>query len=310
MSWPAFTAWFHSIPDVIWSGVIGALIGSGISYLSTRAINKGSDKRLMTQLAHDSQRAREQLAHDKDEARLQRAHDAAQNNEDRKAAIRREVYLVAVEKAHGLLSHLGGMLDQGLKEGVPFQDFLQANAKVWLVADLEAAHLARELTSLFGEMYMKAVPKVFEFAVLSAPFKAREKGVDAAVADRDRLASELQAARKTSASADRLEALQTSQYDASSIVDGLLQNQQDDAAAIHAARVDYMQSLFKDMRAVQQMLVRVVSALRKELHLHPDEEGFLAQLRDMEKRARASLGPLLSPEDDEVEQLVSPESGS
>jgi hypothetical protein len=47
--------------------------------------------------------------------------------------------------------------------------------------------------------------------------------------------------------------------------------------------------MFDDMRAVQRTIVKLVSSLRKELQLPPDEEQFLAQLADMERRALAAL---------------------
>ena len=47
--------------------------------------------------------------------------------------------------------------------------------------------------------------------------------------------------------------------------------------------------LFEEMRPVQKMIVRLVSSLRKELSLPPDEAQFLAQLTDMERRATAAL---------------------
>lgn len=68
---------------VIWSGVLGAVIASGISYFGVRSANKTSLDRLKYQLDHDARASREQ-----------RQHDATQNNEDRKSAIRREVYPV------------------------------------------------------------------------------------------------------------------------------------------------------------------------------------------------------------------------
>ncbi|RZK99799.1 MAG: hypothetical protein EOP36_18115, partial [Rubrivivax sp.] len=84
----AVVQWFASIPAVVWSGVIGATIAAGISYFGVRSANKGSLQRL-----------REQHDYDREQANEQRHHDARQKEEDRKAAIRREVYVKAVEEA-------------------------------------------------------------------------------------------------------------------------------------------------------------------------------------------------------------------
>ena len=79
-SWSDFLAWFDSIPAVIWSGALSAVIASGISYVGVGSANKSRLARLRAQ--HDD---------DRGEARKQRTHDALQKEEGRKTAIRREV---------------------------------------------------------------------------------------------------------------------------------------------------------------------------------------------------------------------------
>jgi hypothetical protein len=51
----------------------------------------------------------------------------------------------------------------------------------------------------------------------------------------------------------------------------------------------HAKQLFEFMRPMQQMLVKLVSALRAELGLAPDEAQFLAQLADAERHAMASI---------------------
>ncbi|RYG88750.1 MAG: hypothetical protein EON59_03450 [Alphaproteobacteria bacterium] len=138
-----------SIPAVVWSGVIGATISASISLFGVRSANKGSLRRL-----------REQHDYDREQANEQRQHDARQKEEDRKATIRREVYVKAVEEAHAVLAYIGGLRGRPLPpkdDDAALQVFLKANAKVWLVADVEGAALARELTSLMSELYIAAM---------------------------------------------------------------------------------------------------------------------------------------------------------
>jgi len=131
--------------------ITGALIAALISYFGVVAANKSSLAR--PHAKHDN---------DRKEAALQRSHDATQKAEDRKAAIRRQVYIDAVEQTHAVLGAIGSLpvrpLDfGGVSDVEPLQTFLKANAKVWLVAESDAALLSRELTAQMTELYSKAV---------------------------------------------------------------------------------------------------------------------------------------------------------
>lgn len=54
-------------------------------------------------------------------------------------------------------------------------------------------------------------------------------------------------------------------------------------------RFNHAKTLFNEMQPVQRIIVKVVSALRKEIHLLANESQFLEQLADMETRAMAAL---------------------
>ena len=59
--------------------------------------------------------------------------------------------------------------------------------------------------------------------------------------------------------------------------------------AIAPLRLALARKAFDEMRDVQRAIAKLVSSLRCELHLAPDEARFLAQLADMETRAMAAL---------------------
>jgi hypothetical protein len=137
----------------LWSGIIGAAVGSLISYFSVRAANKSSLDRLTLQIAADGEKA---IA--------QRRHEAEQKNEDRKAAIRREVYVEAVEEVTKLLGYIGSLPQRDLEQDgqTALTPFMQACNKLWLVADSPAASLIRELTVLFMEFFFRAMPRAYD----------------------------------------------------------------------------------------------------------------------------------------------------
>ena len=113
--------------------MISAVVATGVAAFTTRASGKNSLRLLERQQEHDDVKANRQ-----------REHDAKQKDEDRKATIRREIYAAAVEETHALLGYIGSLPDRPLNAGnddAGFQSFLKVNAKIWLVANAEAAHL-------------------------------------------------------------------------------------------------------------------------------------------------------------------------
>jgi hypothetical protein len=281
--WTSAIGWLNSVPAVIWSGALGAVLAAGISYFGVRSANASSLERLRVQHENDAQ-----------EAIKQREHDAKQKEEDRKAAIRREVYTKAVEEVHAVLAAIGGFplkpLDStGSSDAEPLQAFLKANAKVWLVAEAEAAHLSRELASLMSELYMKARSSAYPLRVALEP--VREINEKLVHADREvqRINLKIAELNEQRAELPHREAAGKSWSEANEWVEVLKAERQRVLVTTNPQRQAHAQAMFKDMAAVQQTIVKLVSSLRKELHLPPNEAEFLAQHADMEKRALAAL---------------------
>ncbi len=267
------------IPPVI----IGALIAALISLIGVLAANKSSLNRLHAQ--HEN---------DRKEATLQRLHDATQKEEDRKAAIRREVYIDSVEQAHALLGAIGGLfvkpLDfSGVGDAEPLQIFLKANAKVWLVADSAAALLSRELTGQMSELYMKtlasAYPSRVEFQKI-LDINALLVRAEEDVRRIDVKNVELKESNSETAVRDGALVFLAREQE---YISSLKTSRQQIFDSMMPGRVAHMYSLFENMRSVQETLVRLVSSLRKEIHLSANEDEFLQQLLVMEKRALAMV---------------------
>jgi len=260
--------------------MVGALIAGLISYIGVRAANGGSLARLHVQHENDRQ-----------EAALLRVHDAKQKEEDRKAAIRRQVYIDAVEEAHAFLATIGGLtvrpLDfSGVSDVEPLQKFLKANAKVWLVAESDAALLSRELTGQIAELYTKALAsahpsrvefqKILDINARLVSAEAEEHRIDIKIAELKEAKAELS-----------VQAAATESWkSAIEWISSLKASRQHVLNVMTPGRVAHTQRLFEDMQTVQRTLVRLVSSLRKEIHLSPNEDEFLIQLDEMEKRAR------------------------
>lgn len=236
-------------------------------------------------------RLRVQHENDQKEAALQRSHDVTQKAEDRKAAIRRQVYTDAVEQTHSVLGAIGSLpvrpLDfGGVSDVEPLQAFLKANAKVWLVAESNAALLSRELTAQMTELYSKAVgsahplrvdfQKILDINVRLVHGEDEVRRIDVKIAE----------LKEANADLSVRQAASNSWKEAQDWIVALKNSRQHVFDSMVPARIEHTHRLFDDMKNVQTTLVRLVSALRKELHLGANEEEFLLQLGEMEKRAR------------------------
>lgn len=274
--------------------MFGATIAAVISLIGVTAANRSSLDRLDRQHKYDAAAAA-----------AQRSHDAQQKEEDRKAAIRREVYITAVEEAHAVLAVIGGIPERPLSEiatdAEGLQLFLKANAKVWLVAESDAALLSRELTSLMSELYMKTLPAAYPLRSAMEPVRSLEREAIHAESEIRRLGTRMAEVKERSGNFQEQESVGQAWAKANEWLKTVKAERDRQLWLIGPARLAHTKTLFQDLRLVQQAIVKLVSALRKELYLQPDEGRFLAQLLDMESRALAALDraygikPVVSP---------------
>src|ERR1051325_8996126 len=121
-------------PPVIWStvsGLIGAVIALIGALGGVALSNVSHSKRL----------------------RIQLQHDAAENAKERKAQLRRDVYLVAVEEIAKVTSHLGSLAQVDVTTTNPadaLKGFQGATAKLVLVAEPKTALLVSDLASKYS----------------------------------------------------------------------------------------------------------------------------------------------------------------
>ena len=187
------------VPWIIWSGLISAVVASGVVAFTTRASSKNSLRLLAKQHARGGD----------EEANRQRQHDAKQKDEDRKGAIRREVYARAVEETHALLGYIGPV-GQPLNAGNDadgFQSFLKTNAKIWLVAGAEAAHLSRDLAGDFAEVFLHEMATFYPIRKATEPVRRRREEIVFAEGAARRLISRLTNAKARNADLEEQEKL-------------------------------------------------------------------------------------------------------
>ncbi len=271
------SAGWLGVPWIIWSGLISALVASGVAAFTIRSSSKNSLRLLAKQHEHNDA-----------QANRQREHDAKQKDEDRKATIRREIYVKAVEETHALLGYIGGLPDRPLNagnDGDGFQSFLKANAKIWLVANAEAAHLSRELASDFADVFFHEMTTSYPIRVAMEPIRRRREEIVFAEGEARRLSSQFTDAKARNASVEDQTKLADLMVEAQEYVKALELSQQQAMGDTVQIRMQTFQTTFVKLRPVQRALVKLVSALREELNLPRDDGKFMEQLTDMEQRA-------------------------
>ncbi|RYG93712.1 MAG: hypothetical protein EON58_17785 [Alphaproteobacteria bacterium] len=276
-----FTNWLNSIPPVVWSGVIGATIAAGISYFGVRASNSSSLARLRKQHEHDFKESCEQ-----------RKHEARQKEEDRKAAIRREVYISAIEEGHAVIAYIGALPDRPLSkagEADALQTFLKASAKVWLVADVDASQLSRELTNSVSELYFAAIAAVRPVREGMETVRGLEKRAQFHGDEVHRLETRLSEAVEKGLSAVDIQRLREAWKVAYEEEEYWQSKRNAHFMNLIPLRHANFSRTSDKLYEVQTLLVKLVCALRKELHLEANLEGFLAINDQMRERAMKVL---------------------
>lgn len=268
------------VPWIIWSGLISAAVASGVATITAIASSKNSLRLLAKQHTRDDA-----------EAERQRKHDAKQKDEDRKGAIRREVYVKAIEATHALLGFIGGLPERPLggEDSKGFQTFLKANANIWLVADAEAAHMSRDLAGDFAEVFFHELKISYPIRRALEPVRQRKEEIAFAKGEIRRLVSQLTDARARRAPPDEQGKLNDLAVEMGDYVKALELLQQQALKEIAPTRMEAFAATFGQLRGVQRALVKLVSALRAELNLARDDKEFMEQLKDMEQRAWAAV---------------------
>lgn len=105
-----------TVPQLIWSGVVGALAGAFMALLTTWLNNRAQNRRQEQQLRHDSEQRTRQLQHDIDQRQAQFAHDSEQRRIDREMSLRREVYLEAIGAIGKMQEFISSYAQQDISE--------------------------------------------------------------------------------------------------------------------------------------------------------------------------------------------------
>jgi len=154
----------QSIPDVVWSGVAAAVMAFVATLGGVIATSRGNTKRLKLQLEHDT----------------------AEKAKERLVALRRELYLKAVDANARGLAYFGTLPQSDLTKpdaDVPFRNVLAVAGQLQLVVGQATAQLISDLVSAYGELQLRLVAKVLPMHALRANIDSRNLHYDDAQAE-------------------------------------------------------------------------------------------------------------------------------
>lgn len=264
-------AFVTSIPDVIWSGVIASVLTLSGVFLS----NWSNTNRLKAQLKHDSD----------------------EKAKERKANLRREVYLLAAEELVKANNHLAKLPQLDISKSNPsdgLQGFFTSAAKLQLVSEPKTSLLVGELVTTYGELMLKILSKIHPIQELRIGIAIRDDHYGRAQAEVSRiLAAMTQFNESAQTDAAAFAALQQS-FEFHQGQAAQMASEREDLWKQHnSLHITFVKELMVEMKLIGERQVPVMVEIRRELDLTGDSAEFLQQMRNQWKRISTQLDAVL-----------------
>ena len=261
-----------SLPTVIWSGAIAALVSLSGVILS----NRSSLERLKEQLRHDTN----------------------EKHRDRLAVLRRDVYLDLTTQMTNAGAHLGSLAGKDpTTEDLtgPLQSAIAGLAKAQLIGSRETAALASELTALYCETLFKLIAAAQPLHDLKIDIKIAGDMYDQQLAQAKRVTAEMTAMNESGKpDPARMAALQRS-------FDHYRESYTDYAEERNAAWDSYnshnmlfVKATFQEIQRIAPVQIRLASAVRSEIGLDTDAAELLQRLEDNRVRMEQATEALFA----------------
>lgn len=258
---------FHSIPDVIWSGVIASILTLGGVFLS----NNSNTKRLLLQLKHDSE----------------------QKEKERTAKLRQDTYLSAAEETTKAIHYLTqlpildlgkGNIDTGL------QNFNVAMAKLQLVAEPSTALLVNQYTMDVTIFYLEILAILPPFKKNRTETKDLEEVCESTKIERNRILAEMTKYNETTQKNPDAFSMLSSGFDFNSEQIAKFNSRRNVLAEeFSKLYIDFLRKFIPEMRRLGELQIPVLLAIRKDLDLTGDIDIYSAQLQSNAERVIRQL---------------------
>lgn len=261
----------HAVPDVVWSGVIASLLTlSGVMLA-----NRSNTKRLVLQLRHDSEEKAKQ----------------------RKADLRKEVYLRAAEELVQANAYLGSLPQLDLTKvnaGDGLRGFFSAAAKLQMISEAKTAILVSDLVGSYGELLLKVLSKVQPIQRLQMDIAIRNEHYNSAQAEVSRVLATM---TQLNESAKRDQAVFDALNRSCDFQRGQASRFAEERNALWKQRnllhVTFVRELIGGLKGVGKGSIHVLVEIRRELDVGGDIDVFLEQMNKQWQRISAQLDSAL-----------------
>lgn len=269
---PTLVSMLMSVPNVIWSGVLGAVLALSGVLLS----NRSNTIRL----------------------RLQLQHDATEKAKERTAVLRREVYLRVIEELANANSHLASLpnLDPtkvNLSEG--FQGFFSFAARLQLIAEPDTALLVNKLVGEYGELLVDLLAQLQPAHIAKSDIQIADHHYMAAQTEVSRVLGEMAKINESGVpNPAAFQGLQAS-FDFQQRQSATLAADRDAAwVRFNEASIAFQRVVFGKLRELAPKQIPVMIALRRDLGLSGDLDGLEMQLHQQMQRMEERLNSLFA----------------
>jgi hypothetical protein len=260
-----------SIPDVIWSGVIASMLTLGGVLLA----NHSNTTRLRIQLQHES----------------------TEKSKQRRADLRKEVYLGAAEetvKANAYLASLPQADFSKLEPSPSLQGFFAAAAKLQMVADTNTAILTSQLVGTYGQLLFKTLQMARPIQKARSDAEVAKMLYDEAQPEIKRVLSAMSAQNESGNPKPEVFAALERSFDFHSEQSKKHATAQQGALAqVNALHIEFLREFLPMVKEVGMKTMSLMIEIRREFDIESDGEAMEREMRAQWSKMDESVESLL-----------------
>lgn len=270
LSW--LSVQFQKVPDVVWSGIIASILTLSGVLIS----NRSNTYRLKLQLEHDGK----------------------QKLEDRKATIRREVYLNAVKEAINASNCLGNSSNLDIGEenlSQKLKGYYEAAAQLMIVAEMKTTLAVTELSTMYGNLVLDITPKLFDIAQLARKAQFSQNiYADTQIEIKRILAAQTSFNESPPPKNFQIfENLQVSFKNQQKLAAEFSEESQNYFKQKLALQIQFGQFMLPELYKIADQQIKVLIAIREELKLDSDIELLMLNLKKQRETQQEKINNLI-----------------
>jgi hypothetical protein len=259
------------IPDVIWSGVIASLLTLSGVMLS----NRSNTKRLQLQLKHDSD----------------------EKSKQRKADLRKEVYLRAAEELVKANAHIASLPQLDITKVNPadgLQGFFSAAAKLQMISEPNTYLKTSEIVCDYSELLLKGMQKNKPIYDLQIDINISNNSYEREQAEVSRILAAMAQFNESGGGDGAVFEVLSRSFEFHQAQASKFSKERDEfwgrKNALHTACV---KDFIVDMKLISERSIELLIEIRKELEVGGNIDEFKIQMQRQQKRIITSLDSLI-----------------